>query len=526
MAARFFGQPFEQPDIEGRVVKLSRRLRYPEIRFCFSEAFGALESFNRHFVDPLFPGTEDSRVIAFPAYVPVQRQADGLARRGFYVCLHAGVVLMNESIVGYFGGQNHRFFERIGMLFCLDGHGIRSVAHEPAQHLFPEDFVRGVAAVDLHAPVPRGPRGKSHGLPAAETLESQQNRILSPCSGECDLSEHGGPGFGSGRGIQAHKGRQCFPTLAVLILRKGKAHHRMQGAVAGQAQLVLHILVRRDGGIPLTEADVHGKDVLERSIDIPSLCERILSAEHQKPAAALAYEIGDHAELVEGEERGLHAAQYQALERVKLPLIGRKAFFQRGSAVFVQTLTIELAVRLTQQREQPQVLVLLDRAPQERVNPARFAFAVENARLLVLDANQYVLVVILGNHFVLKGFDPEVENPGSRRVAAEVDFVGLYLAVASEGDFLTLDQPVALFNDKFGAAPRVPGCPNCNIRLYHRVLEHLLGHADAGNLHVAREVRRSYPDRVYRDPPGAELGGNAAQILGAVVGAIRDQNDS
>ena len=92
-----------------------------------------------------------------------------------------------------------------------------------------------------------------------------------------------------------------------------------------------------------------------RRIDISALAERVLAAQHQKSAAPLADEIGNHAQLIERKEAGLHAPKDHCLVLEKLRLISRETFFQsRGR---LNPLAQKLAVRLTQQCDQLEIFI-------------------------------------------------------------------------------------------------------------------------------------------------------------------------
>src|SRR5688572_33482467 len=55
--------------------------------------------------------------------------------------------------------------------------------------------------------------------------------------------------------------------------------------------------------------DFHGHYVGQWRLGVSPLRERTPSAEQQQPAAPLAHKIGQHPQLLEGEERGFDAAE-------------------------------------------------------------------------------------------------------------------------------------------------------------------------------------------------------------------------
>ena len=68
----------------------------------------------------------------------------------------------------------------------------------------------------------------------------------------------------------------------------------------------------------------------------------------------------------------------------------------------VDALTVELVLRGTQQGDEPDIRIVLNGAAQEFELPPRFAFYIEDLRVIIFNLDQCVQSIVLGDTIVLR----------------------------------------------------------------------------------------------------------------------------
>ena len=144
---------------------------------------------------------------------------------------------------------------------------------------------------------------------------------------------------------------------------------------------------------------LYRKNVGYRTILITSADKRISSTHHEKSATAVANEVHDHLQLILGEKSGLDAAENEAFVLEKLFALFREALGQH--LFLVDALTIELVLGGAQQGDEPDIGIVLNCTAQEFELPPRFTFYIEDLRMVILDFDQCIQGVVLGDAIVL-----------------------------------------------------------------------------------------------------------------------------
>ena len=132
----------------------------------------------------------------------------------------------------------------------------------------------------------------------------------------------------------------------------------------------------------------------DRRSRVAAFGERARPAEHQQPAAAPLDELADHAQLIAGERARFDAAENQAAVGEQLLARLRKAREQLLGIVDVEQPHV-LVVRRALQRDDREVLVLVDRAPEELHLRPRLPFVVEHLLAAVGDVDERFARVVL-----------------------------------------------------------------------------------------------------------------------------------
>ena len=164
--------------------------------------------------------------------------------------------------------------------------------------------------------------------------------------------------------------------------------------LAGARRMHLQVRERAAAALPMTT----GMHLRERRAGVAAFGERARAAEQQQPAAAHVDELRDHPQLVGGERARLDAAEHEAAIGEQLLARLREAGGELDAGrVDVEAQVLVLGGAL--QRDQLEVLVVLDRLPRELHLEARLPFVIEDALLAIADVDLHVALVVLRDDF-------------------------------------------------------------------------------------------------------------------------------
>ena len=242
------------------------------------------------------------------------------------------------------------------------------------------------------------------------------------------------------------------------------------------------------------------------------------AAQREQTSAALAHEIGEHAELVAGEERRLDAAEDDSA-------ILKQLFAREGKASHhLEAVTHAEAQKFffgaAHQAYDLEAAVVLHRAPQEGELGARLAVEKENARGAWPNFEHGVVRIVLGDRLArdrprangepIRGWCKRRHAQADTRDVARIGERDLF-----RGD----DAPVRFDRDRRLLAARAA---NADGRFdQHRGSgEHAGGRRDALHRYVAREAFLAHAYRVDRHPTRPQRKQCGPQIAAAVVRAI------
>ena len=363
----------------------------------------------------------------------------------------------------------------------------------------------------MHLPHPRVLDGQGQRLARAVALERQDDEVVG-----LRRQQHRRAGLRLGDRVDHRHRGQRVPALDRGLLRLGNLRGGMAraGAGGGHAHLGEEALLRV--GSQRIEHD--GQHVGDRRARIPALGERPVAAQHQQPAAAPVDEVGDHPELIRREVVRLDAAEDQAAVPEEVGARRREAPGQLVRPLDAEAEELVLG-RALQQRD---VEVLVVRHPaQEKLHlPARLAFEVQDPLAAVLDDDQRLAEIVLGDHLARLRRHPEAEEPGPRLGGGEAHPHRLRLAVGGQLHVLRGDDAALVLYLHGHRLAAVAAVRDHQLDRQRRAAQHAARRSHTAQLDVALELLAAQPHREDRHALRLQREQRLAQAAFQVVGAV------
>src|SRR5688572_25668105 len=142
-----------------------------------------------------------------------------------------------------------------------------------------------------------------------------------------------------------------------------------------------------------------GENLSERTVLILAAGKGVPATHHHEAPAAEAYKVHDHLQLFLREEGGFDTSENDAFVAEQLLTLGRKPFRQHFFAL--DSLAVKLVLRRTEQRDEPDVLIVVHCPAQKLELPARLTFYIEDLRMVVLDLDKRIQRVVFSDAIVL-----------------------------------------------------------------------------------------------------------------------------
>ena len=324
------------------------------------------------------------------------------------------------------------------------------------------------------------------------------------------------PGFTRLDAVDADERRQLVP--AVERRRLGGRDLRERVAFAGARRP--HLQARHRPGVgrarhPL-EHDRQG--VGDRRAGVAALGERPRAAEHQQPAAAPLDELRHHPQLIAGERAGLDAAENQAA--VGEQLVARLGKRRRRAAPACRRRSrYVLVVRRAQERDDLQVLVLVDGAVQELHLGPRLALEVEDLLGAIVDVDQRLALVVLRDELAGPRRDPEPEHARAGIRRREAHAHRRRLAVDRQLHFLRPDDAAFVLDVERHRLAGVAGLRDERVDHQRRALERASRGADTRSIWTSLVSDSRPSPTVNTGTSAAFIASSASDSSASVVSA-------
>ena len=373
---------------------------------------------------------------------------------------------------------------------------------------------------ELHLPDPRVLDGQTHALARAVALEGERDMLLRQILRDA---------------VEQSRRARLDPVQRIVGQEQRQLRPARPGFLLGGGQLERRDAEPRLGGLDPDEGVIafgtrvgvgehHGQHVRDRRARVAAAGEGVASAERQQTAAPLVDEVGDHLQLVAGEEARFHRSQNQAAIGIQLrPGIGEPAL-QLFSVVDVQAQ--ELVLGGTLQDHQLQIVVIRHRAPQESHLVARLALEVEDLLAPVLDAHQRRLAVVLRDLLVHGHRNAEGVGARARRGGGEANRNRDRLPVVRQLDLLGADDLSLVFDDQRHGLALVAHVRDHHVDHHRGTREHRPGRVGAADLDVPPEALLAHAHGVDRNPLRLQRHERLGQLFARVVRSVGDQDQA
>lgn len=190
------------------------------------------------------------------------------------------------------------------------------------------------------------------------------------------------------------------------------------------------------------------------------------------------------------------------------------------------TLAQKFTVCLAQQSNEMEIFIRQYRAAHKAVFPARLPFHIQDSRLLIFYSYNCHLIVVLRHDLIGERFHSESKNSGARRLAAEMNLMGLHFPIAAEGNLLALQLPLLVQYEQPRTFPGISRRANSHLRFHKRIFEDFPRDRHAHDFRIARNIGRTDADRVDWQIAGTKLHRGRGQICRMVVRTVRNQDDA
>ena len=365
-----------------------------------------------------------------------------------------------------------------------------------------------------HLPAPIAPGSEHRGPSPPICLRDQQRHLL---PGSRHIGQHDGPRLRNARFLKIHQIRQLFPALDVPFGIFFQA--RNQAVFSRRRQFRRGRISMKSIG-PVGQPD--RQQIGKRRLGIPAVGERSPSAQEQQPAPAPVHELLDQFLLRRRKVGRFHAAQNDPLKAEELLYFGGEPFLQ--FVLIRDSLPVQLVLRGSQHRHHLDILVVLHRAPQELVIPARFALHIQDARLGIIDVHHARELVVFLILFVRDGVHRHLYVFHARLARGEQNRFGL-LSHIRFGNHVGGSQDLAAFlHRKMQLAPVVAMLTETDLRLQSRFRERLRGNLNVFHFDVARELFASEADRVNRNALTPYFGDGLQIDAARIVRPVAEQH--
>jgi len=365
--------------------------------------------------------------------------------------------------------------------------------------------------VGMHLPHPRVLDREGEGLAGPVALKGEHDKGAVATLEECRRA-----GFHVRDPIDQGNRGQFEPPGGGRLLRLGDLGGGVGGAGAGRPHTGLDeetVFAVAGGGI-----QQHRQHIGHRRTGIPTLGVRPLAAEHQQAATPFADEVGNHPKLVGREEIRLDTPQDDRAVLEQL-FAGPGESADQILGVF-DTQPHELVFRRALQRSDLQVLVVVHRPPDELELPARLALEVEDFLACILDDDQGIPLVVLGDHFIWARGHPETEQARTGVGRGEPDPHRGRLAVGGQRHLLVGHDPAFVLHLHADGLTGIPVLRQQDIDHQRGALEHRAWRVHPAQLDVAAVFFAAEADREHRHPGRLERHERVGQFPAGVVGAV------
>ena len=256
----------------------------------------------------------------------------------------------------------------------------------------------------------------------------------------------------------------------------------------------------------------------------PTFGERTAPAERQETAAAHIHELGQHAQLVAGEEGGLDAAKHDRAVGKELVARGGESGQQLQAVSHAESQ--ELALGAAQQADQLQRGIPSDGPPQKRELGTRLAFQIQNPIGAWAHLQHRVRHVVLGHRFIRQGGRTHREPIGARGQGGHAQAYRCHFAVRGRTDRLRgHDAPIGFGRhaDRRGArATHADG----GVDQHRATGEHPARSGHPFYRDIALEARLPDAHGVHRHLPRAQAEQRRVEVAAPVVRAVGGHDDA
>ena len=178
------------------------------------------------------------------------------------------------------------------------------------------------------------------------------------------------------------------------------------------------------------------------------------------------------------------------------------------------------------QQHNLQVLIIFDRAEEEPRLPPGLAFEVQDLLAPILDDDQGLPDVILGDHLARLRRNPKAENARARLRRGEAQPHRRRLAVGGQHHLLGADDPSLVFDvERHGRAP-ISRLDHDHVDDQRRALEDRAGGLDPAELDILRKLFATQPHRKDRHPGGLQRQERLGEGRLGVVRAVGDHHQT